>query len=91
MNYIRAKWMHSQLHEPVVLLSELDQDRWEIRKVEIYADGRLDYADHQRSSSHTRLSSEPIPSLAEIGADKQFEPSEISAAEFEAAWNRAIA
>jgi hypothetical protein len=40
---------------PVVLYSELDDNRFEVRKVEVFRDGRLGYADAVRSSGGTGL------------------------------------
>jgi hypothetical protein len=39
MNYIKVKWNHALPDEPVWFYSELDAERWETRKVEIFADG----------------------------------------------------
>lgn len=33
--------------EPVMLYSELNDDMWETRKVEVYADGRSDFANSE--------------------------------------------
>ncbi len=35
MTYIRVTWSHTRDDEPVLLLSELDAERWEVRKVEV--------------------------------------------------------
>jgi len=78
--------MHTSQDYPVMLYSELSNDMWEIRKVEVYADGRTDFADSDKRSGNTKLSIEPYPSLLEIAADPQFEPIVISAEEFESIW-----
>ncbi len=69
----------------------MDEDRWKIRKVEIFADkynglrsrmsGRQGCADHLGSGAST--------TLKEIAADPEFLPEEISRAEFEAVWIQA--
>lgn len=74
-----------------MLFSELTDDMWETRKVEVYADGRADFADSEERSGSTKLGIEPYPPLEEIAADPQFEPVVISAEEFEAAWKSAKA
>ncbi len=84
--FVRVKWHHSLPADPVLLYSELNDNRWEIRKVEVFADGHCDYATELDASGDTRLSTEPIPTLDEIAADPQFEPSEISSEEFEKVW-----
>lgn len=72
------------------MYSELDQFSCELRKVEVYADGRMGFADAGHETGETRLSEEPLPSLGDIARDPQFEPAEISAAEFEAIWRKAL-
>jgi hypothetical protein len=72
-----------------MLYSELDDERWERRKVEIYNDGKLAYADGKKQFGGARLGLAPVPSLEVIAADSAFEPQEISAVEFELVWNEA--
>ncbi len=48
MKYIKVKWLHSHPDEPVLLYSELDKDRWETRKVEVFADGRIGFAKRRK-------------------------------------------
>lgn len=74
----------------MVLYSELNDEFWELRKIEVYADGRADFADNKRQSGSTKLGIEPLPSLNEIAADPEFNPSKISAEEFEIMWERAL-
>jgi hypothetical protein len=89
MKYVKVRWIHAIPDEPVMLFSELTDDMWETRKVEVYADGRADFADSEERSGSTKLGIEPYPPLEEIAADPQFEPVVISAEEFEAAWESA--
>ena len=86
MTYIKVKWIHSHADEPILLYSELDESRWEKRKVEVFADGHYGFASSTESASSTRLGEEPIPLLAEIGSDPQFKPVEIAKQEFEEVW-----
>ena len=44
MIYLKVKWNHSFSDEPVLLYSELDRERWEVRKVEVFPGGRMAYA-----------------------------------------------
>ena len=71
------------------MYSELDDNHRELRKVEMFADGRHDFSSNYESKGDARLSVEPIPSLDEISLDPQFEPIEISKEEFEDVWNTA--
>jgi hypothetical protein len=86
MKYILVKWKHEIEEEPVLLYSELDDDRWEIRKVEIYSNGRKGYASKNEQFGDTGLGLEPIPKLEAIAQDLEFEPKKITKEEFEEVW-----
>lgn len=88
MSYIRVRWIGADYDMPVLILSELDAERWETRKLEIFADGSQGYAAHGVSSGSTILSLEPLPSVAEIASDPQFRIEEITEQEFEAIWRQ---
>lgn len=88
MKYIKVKWIHSNADEPVLLYSELDKNRWETRKVEVFADGHCDYASFTESKGTSQLGEEPVPPLTQIASDSQFEPVEITEQEFEQLWAR---
>jgi hypothetical protein len=87
MNYIRVQWLHENPDEPVWLLSELDEERWETRKVEIFANGSKGYAAKDEESGGTFLGLAPVPPIDEIAADPEFVPEEITKEQFEAAWS----
>ncbi|MBB3804653.1 hypothetical protein FHT03_000345 [Xanthomonas arboricola] len=86
MKYLKVKWTHSLSSEPVLIYSELDENSLEMRKVEIYLDGRIGYASKCEVSGGSNLSIEPIPSVKQISNDPQFEPIEINGEEFEGIW-----
>jgi hypothetical protein len=87
MSYLRVLWKHSLADEPVELISELDESRFEVRKVEIFRDGCKGFASKAESARGTSLSIEPIPDLTEIAADPQFCAEEILREEFDLVWN----
>ena len=58
----------------------------EIRKIEIWSDGRVGYADQKEHSNETELGIVAVPELSEIAKDSQFQPIEISMNEFEEVW-----
>lgn len=89
--YLRVRWLHTHAEDPTLLYSELDEARWEVRKVEIYADGRVTYATGNGRSGTTRLGDAAVPPLAELAAMPEFEPVEITRAEFDAVWDDALA
>ena len=72
--------------EPLELISEIDESRLEVRKVEIFHDGRKGFASKTESVRGTCLSTEPLPHLTDIAADPQFFAEEISKEKFDLAW-----
>lgn len=86
MRYIKCEWLHGSPEYPVLLYSELDAERYETRKVEVYADGRTGYASSTSTAMGTELGECAVPEVSAINADPQFRCSEISAVEFEAVW-----
>ena len=71
-----------------MLYSELDDRRFEVRKVEVYRDGHAGYASASEEVGGTMLGLVPIPKLDEIADDPAFEPVEINAVEFEEVWSK---
>ncbi|MGW4938096.1 DUF6881 domain-containing protein [Streptomyces sp. NPDC004166] len=90
MRYLKVLWRHDLPDEPVELYSELDDAGYEIRKVEIYRDGRRDFANGESSSGATMLGELPLPSLEEIAEQEEFSPSLIEFSEFEKVWHLAV-
>jgi hypothetical protein len=86
MQYIRVDWVHDHSDEPVTLFSEYDDEGWEIRKVEIFRDGRVGRASKFGASNGSMLSLAALPSLTEINKQPQFHGNQISQEEFEKAW-----
>lgn len=86
MQYLKVEWIHNFEDEPIIIYSEIDDKYNEIRKVEIYRNNKVGYADLNTEFGGTRLSEEPIPTLSEIALDSQFRPIEIDKQEFEKIW-----
>jgi hypothetical protein len=87
--YLKVKWNHTFTNEPVLLYGELDGERRELRKVEIFPGGKMGCAGPGGSTGGTELSDEPLPSREQIATDPQFEPVSIPGPEFEAIWAKA--
>ena len=68
----------------------MGDDGYEIRKVDLYRDGRQDYAGETSSRGNTFLGEVPVPPLKEIAAAPEFTPFRIDADEFEAVWRSAL-
>jgi hypothetical protein len=90
MIYLKVKWLHEFDDEPVLLYSELADDRSEIRKVEVFPNGELGYAYDEESKGTTQLSETTLPTEQEIGSDPQFQLLVISKDEFEEVWEKAV-
>jgi hypothetical protein len=86
--YQKVLWHHDRPDEPVVLYSEIDSG-FEVRKVEVYRDGRRDYADRSRSTGTTMLSENVMPAVDEINEDPEFSAEAITSEEFGQLWQRA--
>jgi hypothetical protein len=91
MTYLKVKWIHSFPDQPVFIYSELDHERWELRKVEIFSNGRMGYAGPEVEVGGTGLGTMPLPPFEEIAKNPVFEPEVISKAEFDAIWAKATA
>lgn len=84
--YIKIRWIHNDPEYPVLFWSELDESRYEIRKVEMYADGRIGYAHGDIEVGDAWLGEVPVPLETEIAADPQFVVEPLTPDEFEQVW-----
>jgi len=71
-----------------MLFEEVDEQRYETRKVHLYADGRMVRTDRVSDLS-TSLAWVPVPSEDEIASQREFEVLTMSAEEFEEIWRKA--
>lgn len=90
MTYIKVSWKRDFPDEPILMFSELDDDRNEIRKVEVYRENWFGYACEYTNKNGTLLSECELPELSVINEDIQFEGVEIEKDEFEKVWKRAL-
>jgi hypothetical protein len=86
MRYLYIKWVHKNPADPVHIYSEIGNDSYERRRLEIWANGRKGFADENEQNGGTELSTMPIPSLAEIAAQPEYQPKAIVAEEFHKLW-----
>jgi hypothetical protein len=87
--YMKARWHHDFDDEPVQLFSEIGDDDYEVRKVDVYRDGHLEWADAAHETDTIGLGQVPTPPMEEINAEAEFTAVRIDAAEFEAVWSAA--
>ena len=88
-SYFHAVWFNASEDEPVEYHDELDADRYSMRCVRKYRDGRLEACSYASDNWRDVMPEGPIPPIIEINRDPQFAAKEISKSEFEAAWNQA--
>ena len=88
-SYFHAVWFGASEDEPVEHYAELDADRYSIRCVRKYRDGRLDACSYASDNWRDEMSEGLFPPIAEINRDPEFSAKEISKSEFEAAWSQA--
>jgi hypothetical protein len=60
MHYLYAKWLHFLDNEPDDLYSEIDDERWERRKIEVCRDGFVGLADGTIQTKDTGLALVPL-------------------------------
>ncbi len=89
MEYIKVRWLRPTPQPSAWLYHELDDKRYEARKVELYDDGHCSYANETEEVGDAGLSPLTIPTLAELANDPHFEPYEITKDEFERVWEAA--
>ena len=97
MIYIKVRWFHNSNRkyqqwerDPVEIYSELDDERNELRKIEIFRDGKAICISDAGDSNGTGLSIEPIPSLDFINNQREFEATDIKRDDFEDKWRSVI-
>lgn len=84
MQYVKCIWFHNSNEYPVLLYSELDKDRYEVRKIEIYRDNRIIYA--HTKHNEMELGEVPVPNVEEINRESEFYAMKITQKEFEVVW-----
>ena len=85
MKYTKLHWRHNSPDNPIVIFSELDEEFWEVRKVEFFREGPPRVA--SELTRPTFLSDQPFTSL-EVSTPA-LTSVEITREEFETAWEAA--
>ena len=90
MKYFRIDWIHEYPDDPIRLYSEVGQDGYETRRVDIYRDGRAVCISEQTQDDDNLLSDQVYPSLQELNSKDEWDETraqEIARKEFETIWN----
>ncbi|MRV73534.1 hypothetical protein GJ700_17615 [Duganella sp. FT92W] len=88
MIYVDVLWLHTDDALPVRIVSELDAQRYEVRKLEFFRTRGVGFAESDFAFGSTELDPAPVPELPQINADTRRHGAEISAQEFEALWRQ---
>lgn len=92
LRHLRTEWHHDprydHTHDPTLLFHEVRGGE-ELRKVEVWPDGSMGFADETQEVGGTYRSQGDIPTADEINEDPAFTAGYVSAAEFERVWRRA--
>ncbi|MBA3425457.1 MAG: DUF6881 domain-containing protein [Rubrobacteraceae bacterium] len=84
--YERYKWIHDFEDEPYLFYEELDDERYAIRRIEIFKDGKIVRAgEEDLERDPMALPDQPVPTVEETNAQEEFQAQEITTQEFEEA------
>lgn len=63
MEYIDVEWKHETANELIRLVSELGENRYEVRKLEFFRDGTVGFAEAIRITMSAELGTAPAPPI----------------------------
>ena len=90
MKYVKVEWNHDLPGEPIVIFSEVNDQGWEIRKIELFGDGAMISADaHHGLLAEVRFPDE-LSDITHAGGRGEFAASQISGREFDAMWQASM-
>jgi hypothetical protein len=90
MRYVKINWIHNHNDEPLQIYSEIGEDGYEIRKVEVFKNQKFGYAKDDVTVNGTALSDEIFPDLSELNGKDEWDEmnsAEILQDDFESIWN----
>lgn len=90
MTYLMVSWIHDFEDEPILIFSEVDEMRNELRKIEFYRDESFGIASRSIAFGGSELGLDKIPDPDEIRSDPQFLVREITSEEFEENWRACL-
>ena len=89
MKFIKIHWIHNFKDEPEFIYSAIDDERYEVKKVEIFTNGN--YITYSENINSDRLAEGIYPLLEELTFEEEIESMqafEISEIEFSEIWDR---
>lgn len=90
MRYIDVNWLDELDQEPFRLVSEINNEQFEVRKIEFFRTGEIGYASQKAHTKNTRLGIVEVPDLKEINSQNEFQGKNISKQEFEQLWQQHV-
>jgi hypothetical protein len=69
MRYVDVRWRSQHKQDPIHLVSELDQQGYEVHKLKFFSNGEVGFASAFASRGGTSLCEASVPSIEEINAD----------------------
>lgn len=90
MKYLHIQWMHDLPDAPTDVYAELDDDRMEIRKIEMFGDGSIGYALLGLSTESTSLRSSPVPYVSQLNQDPKAMARDLEWHEFDDLWDKVV-
>ncbi|MFF4487173.1 DUF6881 domain-containing protein [Streptomyces sp. NPDC001544] len=89
MEYWKVDWSHDFQSEPTTFYSEIGGDGYEIRKIQIYWDGRMLKSDKFHESGEIGLSEIPVGAIEDVASQPEFSAALVNQGEFEQVWELA--
>lgn len=71
MKHGKMTWRSATRDDPCITYFIIDDERFEIEKIEVFDDGRVGYADVAREDGDTQLGDRPIPEFDDINKDPE--------------------
>jgi uncharacterized membrane protein YebE (DUF533 family) len=92
MRHLFYRWHEADEEDPLDFYHEADSNGNEVRRVEVFRGGRLNYISAEHETEDSFLTSEKIPTALELNSDllPGCNAQDITQAEFETMWNRAV-
>ncbi|MEU1011017.1 hypothetical protein [Streptomyces sp. NPDC005890] len=75
MEYWKVTWSRELQSEPVGFYSEIGRDGYEVRKIQLYQDGRALKAGKSHESAEIGLSEVPVGSIEDVASQPVFSAS----------------
>lgn len=88
-SYLAVHWQAAASDGAHIYIDEIDAERWCIRCVRKYVDGRSVAFDYGTKNWKALMPETAMPTAVDINRDPQFSALEISAVEFETHWQAA--